>query len=88
MGAEKRRQGGSARALSRERFSPKAKPGGRPEAFRLEAELSERPLRGGLPVLHWCPFARFLLPRAPKKRLICEGYGSVLMGAFRRAAAE
>ena len=56
-GLNERRQGGSARALSAERFSPQAKPGGRPEAFRLEAELSERPLRGGLPVLHWCPFA-------------------------------
>jgi hypothetical protein len=59
MGAKKRRHKGSARALSGERFSPKAKPGGRPEAYGLEAELSERPLRGRLPVLHCCPFARF-----------------------------
>jgi len=28
------------------------------QVFRLEAELSERSLRGGLPVLHSCPFAR------------------------------
>jgi hypothetical protein len=26
---------------------------------RSLAELSERPLRGRLPVLRWCPFARF-----------------------------
>jgi hypothetical protein len=61
MGAKKRRHKGSARALSGERFSlaKPVKPGGRPEAFRLEAELSERPLRGRLPVLHCCPSARF-----------------------------
>ena len=50
---------GAQGPMSGERFSSKAKPGGRPEASRLEAELSERPLRGRLPVLHCCPSARF-----------------------------
>ncbi len=52
MGALERRHKGSARAPSGERFC-----GANPEGGH-QAELSERPLRGRLPVLRYRPFAR------------------------------
>ena len=64
MGAKKRRHKGSARALNVERFLRSKT---RRAVRRSLAELSERPLRGGLPVLHCCPFARFAIARQESK---------------------
>src|SRR5215210_3438049 len=56
LGAKKRRHKGSARAPSVERFLRSKT---RRAVRRSLAELSERPLRGGLPVLRCCPSACF-----------------------------
>jgi DNA-binding transcriptional ArsR family regulator len=60
MGAKKRRHKGSARALSVEKILRSKT---RRAVRRSLAELSERPLRGGLPVLRCCPSARFPIAR-------------------------
>ena len=49
-----------------ERFLPKAKPGGRPEPERCRPSFRV-PLRGRLPVLRCCPFARVPV------QVCCEG---------------
>ena len=60
LGAKKRRHKGSARAYERRKvFAEGETRRAAGSLFRLEAELSERPLRGRLPVLHCCPSARF-----------------------------
>jgi hypothetical protein len=53
MGAKKRRHKGSARAYERRKVFAEGET--RRAVRRSLAELSERPLRGRLPVLRWCP---------------------------------
>ena len=52
----KRAAGQRERKGSERRKVLRSKPGGRPKA-----EFPERPLRGRLPTLRWCPSARFLM---------------------------
>ncbi len=58
MGARQRRHKGSARAYERRKVFAKQNPeGGQAKSL---AELSERPLRGRLPVLRCCPLCALL----------------------------
>ena len=64
-GRKERRHKGSARAYERRKVFAVGET--RRAVRRSLAELSERPLRGRLPVLHCCPFARFPV------QVCCEG---------------